>query len=222
MEPNFVEQLFFGLFFAPRSEGIYRLLLFWSMFASERARSRISVRKLKTLRKGDVLCRRRSRLKSLAHSGFWLQTFRELGLRGRVFKLVTPQSVSFLNDVDNKLRTVTASISRWKVKKIIAAAMFASSRCRASRDVIKTSTRFLSLSSVTPRHVAAVRLPKRLQLASASNFGRFGFQPIFLRSASTARLPELTKLRPDLKTHEDIYRFSVEQVRGLKRAMRSS
>ena len=102
--------------------------------------------------------------------------------------------------------------------------MFASSRCRASRDVIKTSTRFLSLSSVTvtPRHVAAVRLPKRLQLASASNFGRFGFQPIFLRSASTARLPELTKLRPDLKTHEDIYRFSVEQVRGLKRAMCSS
>ena len=31
--------------------------------------------------------------------------------------------------------------------------------------------------------------------------------------SSTARLPEIEKLRPDLKTHQDLHRFSIEQVR---------
>ncbi len=31
-------------------------------------------------------------------------------------------------------------------------------------------------------------------------------------STSTARLPEIQKIRPDLKTHEELYRFSIEQV----------
>ena len=32
--------------------------------------------------------------------------------------------------------------------------------------------------------------------------------------SSTARLPEIQKIRPDLKTHEEIYRFSIEQVKA--------
>ena len=38
------------------------------------------------------------------------------------------------------------------------------------------------------------------------------FHLVLRGCSSTARLPEIEKLRPDLKTHQDLYRFSIEQV----------
>jgi hypothetical protein len=36
--------------------------------------------------------------------------------------------------------------------------------------------------------------------------------PTSTGTSSTARLPEIEKLRPDLKTHDDLYKFSINEV----------
>jgi hypothetical protein len=66
----------------------------------------------------------------------------------------------------------------------------------------KTAARTLSLKTVQQNQFKDRLLASKLSV-------RYN---VLGRACSTALLPEIQKIRPDLKTHEELYRFSIDEV----------